>query len=1303
MAGMNLSAALNLDISRFVQNLKNAEAHVNTFAGKLGSKLTTAHKRTEAVSAKLADNYKEANKELRSHSLGLKDTARIVQGIIVSQTFYAIAGSIRDATRSLLAFNEQLDYAQVTFGALFGSYAMGTDLIKGLQEMSVESIFGYDTLAGATKKLLAYGIEAENVLYTMQGLINLGSMSGDAAALDRIALAMGQIQTTGYLTATEMRQLANAYVPIYDIIQQGFGLTGEQMSRVGDLRLPAEDVLNAIVEYADVKFGDVADAAMMTITGLKNRVVDTMKVMGSEMMMPLTIAWKSFLLYVSNGLTELRNQYNARGLAGVFESLVPDPAAQTNIRTFFANLHNLIKTVISVLYAAASVARIMGQALVAAFNVVGPPIMFVINLLANFVRSLTQNAYAAGILRMATIAAAAAFVVLRVHALGALVITAVTKAVTGLSKALLILSSIITKHPILMLIAALAVTVAGVAAASNNANNSLQGLFKTINGAGGTTNPNDIFKETTKEATDAQDQFNKAFEEGSKEAEKFGDSAGKAGKDAKKAISGLLSFDEVFKLDDKSDSGSGGGAGSYDPAAFAGLIKDFAGLGDSLIPEIPDFSDFISDFTDDLFGGLKSDFLSNAAVAGLGIMLARRILDAINKIPEKEMSAAARGFATKFAGALKGAFIGFAVDTVASLLTDRLWQYLEESLKLKEGSAEQASFAATFASVIGGAIGLLVGGIPGSLIGAAIGHLAGGIVGLAWDEIGAAFNNTIALGIASIARVLAKAFGGSFKEVIQHIDFTSLSTMFKSIGQIFSAAGLKSLAKGGALGLAIGLVTDAIAALLWKGLAEKFNLGEDATKDASVGQFIGGLVGTIAGLFFGPIGAAVGGVIGTFVGGLAGLFWDTMLEYFGVDTNALSSFFDATKNELTEWSVSTFAGFAAWASDTWGLLSGWFVDTFSGFTKWLSDTFGGFTSWFGDTFGGFAKWLSDTIAIFSDWDSITGDTLRTWIGDTISSLAGWAWDTLVSFDTWWKDTTLGFLEWAADTVLAIWKWAFDIIGKIDSWVKDTLNIFGRWYLRAREVFAGFVADVYGMIGGFFIAALKSWIDGWAGMLEELGSWLSKSDSKLVKWFGDTLVKLGGWLRGFGDSISTWFSDTAESVRGWWDGLWDADNWISGWTHVKDWFSDLWTEISSWFSRLATSVSSWWSSLFSNKKVKVTSDTSSIGIVGGTMGGHARGGIFNREHIARFAEGDKAEAVIPLENASAMQPFVDAISQGLIQGLAPTLLQVNSNNSNTLPPMYVGTLIADDRGIKQLYKKFEVIRVQEDARRGNYHN
>jgi hypothetical protein len=96
-------------------------------------------------------------------------------------------------------------------------------------------------------------------------------------------------------------------------------------------------------------------------------------------------------------------------------------------------------------------------------------------------------------------------------------------------------------------------------------------------------------------------------------------------------------------------------------------------------------------------------------------------------------------------------------------------------------------------------------------------------------------------------------------------------------------------------------------------------------------------------------------------------------------------------------------------------------------------------------------------------------------------------------------------------------------------------------------------------------------------------------------------------------------------------------------------------------------------------------------------GHKDGGIFNREHVAWFAEDDKAEAIIPLQNPKAMQPFVDSVSAGVVAALAPFI--VNQNNSEQLPPVYVGTLIADDRGLKELERKMRIIRVKEERRGG----
>jgi len=46
-----------------------------------------------------------------------------------------------------------------------------------------------------------------------------------------------------------------------------------------------------------------------------------------------------------------------------------------------------------------------------------------------------------------------------------------------------------------------------------------------------------------------------------------------------------------------------------------------------------------------------------------------------------------------------------------------------------------------------------------------------------------------------------------------------------------------------------------------------------------------------------------------------------------------------------------------------------------------------------------------------------------------------------------------------------------------------------------------------------------------------------------------------------------------------------------------------------------------------------------------------------------------------------------------------LVSITNQGQNQLQPLYVGTLIADERGLKELERKMQVIRISEDQRRG----
>jgi len=1150
MSLATVSAQLKLDISDFAAKLTQASGSIGKFARETNK------------------SYGTATAALRTHTMELKSTARIVQGIMVSQAFYTMARGIREATASLMEFNEQLDYMQVTYSALFGNTNIADDFMRTLQEHSINTIFEFGELADASKKLLAYGIEYENLMFVMEGLTNLGAMSGDSAAIERAARAVGQIFTKGTLKAEEMKQLADAYIPIYEIVQSSFGLTDEQMSRVGDLKLPAHDVINAIIDYANDSFGDVADAAMLTITGLKNRIVDTFKVLGHEMMAPLTIAFKSFLVFVDKNLAAVRETFNQSGFGGVFESLVPDPHTQEIIRRFIANVRNMFMSLASVLTVVGTAAKEIFVAFMTAFNIVQPIITAMVNILAMLVQSFLQTSFGAAALRVAAIAAAGALAILVAQTIRATVVSVLTALINNLSKALLILSAVITKHPIVLILLGIAGALAGIAVSSKSANNAITGLFDTLSGATGSKTHSDVLQKVVKDtqsAESAADRFNNRLGESTEAADKLGDAVDKAGKAGKKASRSLLSFDEVFRLNEPDNSGAGAGVGAGLLDGLDGLMEGLGGLGDALIPDIPDFTEFIDGFTSSLFGGLKDSILGVMS-GGMG-----------------------------------------------------------------------------FNTLLGGALGMV--------------------------------------------KAIAKAFGGAIKQLPSLIKGSSFKEVIKNIAGLLKGTGLKELAKGGLIGAAIGFLVDGIAALLWNTLADKFSLSEAAEGHAKIGQNIGAIIGTIiGGILGGPAGALIGSAIGTFAGGFVGLFWEKISEYLSPLTNVITDFVTTTAQGFSKWWNDSITGFTAW-----------FKESKDGFIKWFSETTDSFFGWIGETLGGLFGWIGDTIALFSDWDNITSETLATWwndtksgfytwLYDTLGNFALWAFETATAFNNWAVETRAKFTEWVVNTFASFVKWVNDVRNKFNEWRNDILTVIGGFCIAALKAFAAWISDVVNAFAEWYSNILYKVIAFKADAIATIKSFCSNALQAFITWCSDTTI-----------AIIKWFVDLLKTVKEKWQGLWNPKGWSTGWSLVKEWFTDLFNDIKDWFDDLSDKVSRWWKNLWKDKKASV--DVSGSVSTSGSLGGHATGGIFTREHIARFAEGNKAEAVIPLENASAMQPFVNAISQGILEGLAPTMLQANTGNGQNLPPMYVGTLIADDRGIKQLYNKFRLIQVQENARTG----
>ena len=120
----------------------------------------------------------------------------------------------------------------IQFEVLLGSAEAAKAMIGSIRQLDMKTVFGTRELGDAVKLMMMQGMGAEQAMKTLQGLTEVAA--GDADALQRLALAMAQVNNAGRLAGQDLLQLINAGFNPLQIISEK---TGESM---GDLRKKME-------------------------------------------------------------------------------------------------------------------------------------------------------------------------------------------------------------------------------------------------------------------------------------------------------------------------------------------------------------------------------------------------------------------------------------------------------------------------------------------------------------------------------------------------------------------------------------------------------------------------------------------------------------------------------------------------------------------------------------------------------------------------------------------------------------------------------------------------------------------------------------------------------------------------------------------------------------------------------------------------------------------------------------------------------------------------------------------------------
>jgi len=1209
----NLNASLNLNIQNFTKNMMKASTVVNGFATNINGYIN-------------GGIVKPAEKA----KMDFKDVARIVQGIIISKVFYGGLNAIRKTTDEVWEFTKSLEYAKLAYSNLFGNVKLAMNFINVLQDFAAKTPFSFAESESAARRLLAYGIQYKNVMYMMKGVLAASTMTGNPQTVESVSRALGQIYTKGRLMNEEMRQLAEAGIPAYEILRQKLGLTQKQLQNLGRQSIPAATAINALIDGITERFGNVADAAVQTITGMLSNIKDNFLMLSTDILSPVTSKLRNFIKVISDAMFVARELFSTGGTGAVFEHFVP-AALQESLRSLIANFI-LVKNAITMLVT--SLLSLVGQILpylIHWLTMLMPILVSIIDIAVNLIRIISENNDIVRILAAVLVGAATAWLVFKAAALANMVLVGLVNIIMAVAKAVAFLSMMLATSPMtaFVLVAAVVIGVlVAMAVQANDTTSSFARLFQMLSALTG-VKTNILLPETKKRTSDL-DKFNEKLAGTSKGLN------GVAGA-AKKATKELMSFDEVFNL---AGPDSGTGSGGLDTGSITNLLDNINPINiEDILPTMEDVTKAIDDFWQQ-FGKTFGERLTAAGIgAGIGAIIGGII-----------------------GGALGNPVLGAQIGAVAGAIVGLFW----EDIKVALGISDTAGISIGIGGALGAAIGAIIGGPGGALIGTAIGLLVGGLVGIIIDGFTNADPMPISLGIGTLLGAAIGAIAG---------------------GPV-----------GAAIGAAAGALVGWIVGLLIENWSDVTNWLDQAWTDIStfLDKYNGW--GTAGGLLLGPLGGMVGSFIDmknkwpevsawftTAAADVSKFFSDVGTDVaIGFDnvTTDVADFFTGIGEDIGEFfkplvdTVSTVltdvgegintvcTDVATAVSTVWGEVS----KTLQNIWDLVSGIFLKVTGWIGEKLKEAYDKVNEKFTEIKD--KVTEKVIEVWnkVSEWFGKIKDTVTEKVTGVTTTIKDKFTDIKNKVTEKVTGVWNTVSEWFGKVKNTITEKVNgvvdTVKEKFTNIKNTITEKVTSIWNSISEWFIKIYNTAIEKVSGIYTDV-----------VKWFQDLRTK-----------VPEKISEMYESVK---KGVGDIYGTFKGW--IKDMWDNVFGKLFGWINTAIDKLEELFGLNSKTGSINVSGSPSTSG-----MYGNARGGICNRQHAAMIAEGGRPELISPL-SGELMRPFTDAIASGVVQGMLPIFETVGGDSG--MPPVYVGTLIADEGGLRELEKRMRIVRVKEDFRRG----
>lgn len=270
----------------------------------------------------LTRGMKTANDTLGTFAKKATVTGTLLTGAI---TVPAVA-----AAKGMLDVAMSFEQSRIAFTTMLGSGERATKFLNEMREFAKSTPFEFTDLQQAARRLMAFGFAAEDVLPMMRDIGDAVSGLGMGAdGVDRVTLALGQMQAKSKVSAQEMLQLTEAGIPAWRYLAESMGLSTQEVMKLSERGLiPAGQAIQAILAGMRGDFGGLMAAQAKTAAGQISSLKDELNLLATDLGTELLPVWKDLIQGARDAVSAfadlpLETQKNILSIGGLVAAIGP--------------------------------------------------------------------------------------------------------------------------------------------------------------------------------------------------------------------------------------------------------------------------------------------------------------------------------------------------------------------------------------------------------------------------------------------------------------------------------------------------------------------------------------------------------------------------------------------------------------------------------------------------------------------------------------------------------------------------------------------------------------------------------------------------------------------------------------------------------------------------------------------------------------------------------------------------------------------------------------------------------------------